>query len=244
MSLCVPSPPVLHGTNSLKQLNCQSIRYCQRTLSSQNTPHCQRILKSQKIQQAMDPELARQRKNEYNRTRMAFKYATDPIWREKHLADCCARGAARLASDPEYRAREAERLAQLHRSRVKKNPVFAVRCVLRKSLYQSSIGPHLLTWKTHVPVKTTEKVERHCASCHIKRRGGVRLWWQRRQVPEHEEPLYDCTTCSNKNPTMALPEGFEDVKTVQQLYLRREQLLDIKPRRRKNSSVSCPPSST
>jgi hypothetical protein len=44
------------------------------------------------------------------------------------------------------------------------------------------------------------------------------------------------------NTAATLPEGFEDVKTVQQLYLRREQLLGIKAKLRKNALPSSSPS--
>jgi hypothetical protein len=101
-----------------------------------------------------------------------------------------------------------------------------------------------LSWRTHLPVMSAEKVQRHCASCRVKRRDGLRLWWQRRQANLDDQCLYDCPSCFVKDLQIALPEGFKDVETVQQLYKRREQLLGIKAISRKSRTRTSSPPST
>jgi hypothetical protein len=188
-------------------------------------------------------ELQRLRKNEYSRKYIASRYTTDPIWRDKYIATIIACEATRLASDPEFHAKKNETTLKWYHTNYEKDPWFAIQRALRTWVNRVPTTRDRLCWKYHVPVMTTEKVERHCASCHITRRGGTRLVWQRRQVSENDEPLYDCSGCFYKDPATALPEGFEDVKTLQQLYLRRDQLLGIKARRpRKNALPPSPPS--
>lgn len=183
-----------------------------------------------------DPESVRQRRNALRRNR----FATDPVFRNReHLRKTT--WEAKQRADPELHAKWKERKLQIHHTRHQTEPYYAIRHAMRSWLYDSNHTRDRLSWKTHVPVMTAEKIERHCASCHAKRRGGFRLWWQRRRSLEDGEDLYDCSTCFLSDPETALPQGFEDVKTVQQLYLRKEQLLEIKPRRRKNA---LPPPST
>jgi hypothetical protein len=190
-------------------------------------------------------ELQRLRKNESERIRKAFKYATDPVWRRKFLTVNSACKSARRISDPEWRARICQQKIQVYHAKYREDQYFPIKSALRSWIYKAPATRDRLSWKSHVPVLTAEKVEHHCASCHIRVRGGNKLWWQRKLNTEQAgHPLYDCNACFSKDSATALPQGFEDVKTVQQLFLRREQLLGIKAKLRKNALPSPPPSST
>jgi hypothetical protein len=188
-----------------------------------------------------EPGVRRLRKREYMRKYMKTRYATDPIWRDEQLAARSAYETARLASDPEYRARQKEYHNQFYQARRKNDPHFAISLVIRSWVYRSPSTMRKLSWKAHVPVLTTEKVEHYCTSCQVKRRNGLKLWWQRKSNSGNDEPLYDCNSCFFTNTAITLPKGFEDVKTVQQLYLRRQQLLGISAKLRKNASPSSSP---
>lgn len=180
--------------------------------------------------------IKQERDSAYFRTR----YASDPNWREQRLLNKAAWASAQRVSNPEWCARTKQENHKLYHTKYKEDPYFAIRHALRNWCYGSYHIRDRLSWKKHVPVMTTEKVERRCASCNVKRRNGTRLWWQRRQSSEHGQHLYDCTLCFWKDLETALPQGFEDVKTVRQLFLRRKQLLGIKAKLRKN--VLSPPS--
>jgi hypothetical protein len=188
-------------------------------------------------------ELQRLRNNETERIRKALKYATDPVWRLKHLAVKSACQSARYISDPEWRARNRQQKIQVYNAKYREDQYFPIKSALRSWIYKAPTTRDRLSWKSHVPVLTAEKVEHHCASCRMRVRGGYKLWWQRKLNTEQAgHPLYDCNACFSKDSATALPEGFEDVKTVQQLFLRREQLLGIKAHLRKNALPSPPPS--
>jgi hypothetical protein len=188
-------------------------------------------------------EARRERKNAYNRNLYATKRATDPIWRENRLAQTSAWEMARRASDPEFRARQNQRRIEAYYTNMRESPRFAINHALRNWFWHSNTMD-CLSWKTHLPVMSAEKVQRHCASCRVKRRDGLRLWWQRRQANLDDEYLYDCPSCFMKDLKTVLPEGFKDVETVQQLYERREQLLGIKATTRKSRTRTSSPPST
>ena len=72
-----------------------------------------------------------------------------------------------------------------------------------------------LTWRTHIPIGSEEKVKRACASCGRYEAQGLRLWWQRRDV---EPPLYDCFTCfRTSNPEHMMPTEYEGL-TLEDAY--------------------------
>ena len=187
-------------------------------------------------------ETRRERRNAYQRNLYATKCATDPIWRENRLAQISAREIARRASDPEFRARRNRR-SEAYYTNMRESPRFAINHALRNWFWHSNTMDNL-SWKTHLPIMSAEKVQRHCASCRVKRRDGLRLWWQRRQANLDDQCLYDCPSFFMKDLKITLPEGFKDVETVQQLYKRREQLLGIKVTSRKSRTRTSSPPST
>ncbi|KEQ75606.1 hypothetical protein M436DRAFT_41973 [Aureobasidium namibiae CBS 147.97] len=173
-----------------------------------------------------------ERQNAYKRA----KYATDPKWRERHNARSTAWDSLQRTSNPEWKASKKESASLYYYTKLREDPFSVIRISLRNWVYHLPLTRDRLSWRKHLPILTDDRVERHCASCHYSpRRGGSRLWWQRRQSLQDGATLYDCNKCFWKDPEIALPQGFEDVKTVQQLFLRREQLLGIKARLRKNA---------
>jgi len=76
---------------------------------------------------------------------------------------------------------------------------------------QSNMPKHKLEWKTHNPCLSTEKVEKHCASCH--RLKGLKLWWERRPATTEgiaDKEQFDCMSCFfNHAGDSLMPTGFE-----------------------------------
>ncbi|KEQ63816.1 uncharacterized protein M437DRAFT_45883 [Aureobasidium melanogenum CBS 110374] len=177
-----------------------------------------------------DPELQKERLRQYKNAWSRNKYHTNPIWRERDNARSSIYKRNRRAVDQEYCDRHVEYARKHYKTKRDTDPDFAIRLTLGEWVYQSAVTREQLSWKTHVPILTSEKLERYCASCGGKRRGGMRLYWRRRQESQAGEDVYDCNRCFFNNPAIRLPEGFDHVKTVDQLRLRREQLLGIKTR--------------
>jgi hypothetical protein len=94
----------------------------------------------------------------------------------------------RLASGPKYHAEQSERKIELYNTKYEKYPYFAIQCALRTWAYLP-LTRDRFSWNHHVPVLTNEKLARHCASCQTKRRGGYKLWWQRKQHGEEGHVL-------------------------------------------------------
>lgn len=67
-----------------------------------------------------------------------------------------------------------------------------------------------LTWKTHIPLKTEEKVQRACATCAHYESVGLKLWWMRRNLEPDLPSAYDCTHCFYTwNPEHIVPVKYE-----------------------------------
>lgn len=161
-------------------------------------------------------------------------------WRRLALASMYKRN--RYTTDKDYRNRVLEKARKDYDLRMNTDPHYAITSTLRYWVYQLPAAREQLSWKTHIPILTSEKVERRCASCHVKRQGGMKLFWQRRQEPEDDKHLFDCNTCFFKHPAVCLPTGFEDVKTVEQLRIRGEQVLGVRIREFRRKTASPPPS--
>ncbi|KAG9591301.1 hypothetical protein KCU77_g8609, partial [Aureobasidium melanogenum] len=187
-------------------------------------------------------ELQNMRRYQQKLASLRNKYATDPTWREQQLAKSSIYYRTQSATDIEWRALKYEYRIKHYHLKKEKDPNFVVAESLRSSVYKVASIRERLSWPTHMPILTQEKVERHCASCGMKLRGGMRFWWQRRQGSQNDKHLYDCNSCFWKDPATYLPTGFEDVKTVEQLQKRKEQLLGVKARKPRQKTASPPPS--
>lgn len=191
-----------------------------------------------------DLELRKRREQQYKNAWTRNKYATNPIWREGALSKQSAYSRNRRATDQEWRNFKVEQSRKYYYLKMDTDSRFAIVAALRWWIYHQPSVREKLSWKAHIPLLTQEKIERHCASCGVKRRGGMRLFWQRQQESQTGEQLYDCNACFMKSTDTFLPEGFEHVKTLEQLHKRREELLGVKFRQRRrttaSSASSCP----
>ncbi|THY15056.1 hypothetical protein D6D01_07988, partial [Aureobasidium pullulans] len=78
-----------------------------------------------------------------------------------------------------------------------------------------------LDWKSHVPVSSEQKISRLCTGCGYRRTGGQKLWFRRKYDPD----LYDCFSCFlGTDSVQALPRGCEDIRTIAELRVRKEEL--------------------
>jgi hypothetical protein len=67
-----------------------------------------------------------------------------------------------------------------------------------------------LTWRTHILIKTEEKVKRACSSCGYHETRGLRVWWKRKDSELSIPAVYDCFDRFYKsNPEHAVPIGHE-----------------------------------
>jgi hypothetical protein len=189
-----------------------------------------------------DPELRKRRRQQDKNAPSRNRYATDLTRREWNLALQSIWKRNRYTTDQDYRNHVLEKSRKDYAMKMDTIPQYAITMALRYWVYHSPVAREQLSWKTHIPILTSEKVERHCATCRVKRRGGTKLFWQRRQKPAGDEYLFDCNGCFFKDPVTFLPEGFEDVKTAEQLRIRGEQLLGIKTRPWSWRTASPPPS--
>lgn len=86
-----------------------------------------------------------------------------------------------------------------------------------------------LPWKTHHPLRYDKPVEHYCMGCKHIRRGGSYLWWQaKRDVPETGTAAgsYLCHGCyvPKGNWRAAMPQGYEDVNTYDEMKARGKRL--------------------
>ncbi|THW83307.1 hypothetical protein D6D18_08158 [Aureobasidium pullulans] len=86
-----------------------------------------------------------------------------------------------------------------------------------------------LPWKTHHPLRYDKPVEHYCMGCKHIRSGGSYLWWQaKRDVPETgtDAGSYLCHGCyvPKDNWRAAMPQGYEDVKTYDEMKARGKRL--------------------
>ena len=57
------------------------------------------------------------------------------------------------------------------------------------------------SWKLHTPVKTPDRVDRHCTTCDRNR--FLKLWWATKAEPT----TYVCNSCFANNFDLMVPEG-------------------------------------
>jgi hypothetical protein len=66
-----------------------------------------------------------------------------------------------------------------------------------------------LTWKTHIPIKTEDKVKRACSTCGRYESQGLKIWWKRRNLELSIPAAYDCFDCFCKpNPEHVVPTEY------------------------------------
>ncbi|KAI4761732.1 hypothetical protein E4T52_06034 [Aureobasidium sp. EXF-3400] len=77
-----------------------------------------------------------------------------------------------------------------------------------------------LPWTTHRPVVYTDKVSHYCAGCGCHRLG-YKAWWQSMEDPNS----FLCHKhYANRGWSEIMPKGYEDVRTLEELRVRYEEL--------------------
>jgi len=67
------------------------------------------------------------------------------------------------------------------------------------------------TWKTHIPIRYSDKVAHHCTGCNRNR--FLERWWQEKsEIPESSEQSnpdrYMCTNCFANDWPRVVPETY------------------------------------
>jgi len=85
-----------------------------------------------------------------------------------------------------------------------------------------------LPWKSHSPVYREHQVEHHCEGCNWTKRGGRKLWWKKiPSTPATEADSWLCSDCyipKSADWREAMPRGYENSMTIQEITKRRDQL--------------------
>lgn len=112
--------------------------------------------------------------------------------------------------DPESATRYREHMRIASRERLLRDDAGYKKGRFRAWL-QAKMLKHKLEWKTHNPCLSTEKVEKHCASCH--RLKGLKLWWERKPATTEgiaDKEQFDRMSCFfNHAGDNLMPIGFE-----------------------------------
>lgn len=124
--------------------------------------------------------------------------------------------------DAEFRKQHSERMKDLKRNARLNDPGLLLKQRIYDWCRHHPWFCELLPWKTHEPCLFDTKVTKRCASCGIARQNGLRLWWRSISEPES----FNCNICQLKNPTEALPSGYEGLTTLEQI---RERLKELDP---------------
>ncbi|KEQ63707.1 uncharacterized protein M437DRAFT_26439, partial [Aureobasidium melanogenum CBS 110374] len=102
-------------------------------------------------------------------------------------------------------------------------PAYRLRALTRHLLISYPWSRAGLPWKLYRPVVTSQPVEHHCSGCGITKRTGMKLWWHRTLAGSD---IFLCHGClfSKGEWARAMPEGYEDVKTIKGFVARKKQL--------------------
>ncbi|CAD0113978.1 unnamed protein product [Aureobasidium uvarum] len=80
-----------------------------------------------------------------------------------------------------------------------------------------------VSWKSHLPLHTEDKVRHHCDGCGYERFAGLKLWWTKLV---DRKPRYLCHKCycTTRGWNDVMPTGYEDIKSFKELSVRKKQL--------------------
>lgn len=171
---------------------------------------------SQDLDEAgLEEQRRKARVNEYMRNRYHRKKETDPLWLEQ-LRARHSRWRLEQCKDEASRERYLDtqkEAQQSHYQRILSDPArlesFRARRREKSKIFYSAYTKNrhhklkawflfhkaeldTFTWKRWKPVYLAEPVDKVCASCGIRSRGGTRrLWFIRKSDPE----LWDCPPC-------------------------------------------------
>ncbi|KAG2166153.1 hypothetical protein JADG_005892 [Aureobasidium aubasidani] len=154
------------------------------------------------------------------------KYANDSAWREEKVERIILREKLRIKEDPIFRAKKQAQSAAFYAEKLEKVPYFKVLRDIRNWIDCFPAIREQLHWQYHDLAWSPQKVSHRCASCNHKRTRGQKLWLQRRTCDSDTEQ-FDCWACFTSDPQRALPEGFKDITTIEQLRARKKQLFGV-----------------
>lgn len=135
----------------------------------------------------------------------------------------------RRDEDPAHRERKKTR-ERIRYTKVAHQPAY------RQSKFITSLLTHYpwsragLPWKSHLPLVSARPIERYCNGCDLIRIGGLKLWWRKIDAAETksqpDSQSFLCHGCyfPKNDWACAMPEGYEDVKSIKELVARKEQL--------------------
>ncbi|KEQ62515.1 uncharacterized protein M437DRAFT_66377 [Aureobasidium melanogenum CBS 110374] len=170
----------------------------------------------------------------------SFRCQIDPEYR-RHERARGLEAERRYTQNPEHREAIRSRKREAYIRHKNRNPHFYTKHRLREWLHKHAWVRDELDWKAHKPVVSPVKVARTCASCNIEQYGGFQLWWSCTilhtrtvlisflggQQRKYDPSLFDCTTCyfgPGPDPRQAWPRGCEDVTTLRELRIRKQEL--------------------
>lgn len=145
------------------------------------------------------------------------------------LEQMAARSLKRHDEDPAFRE-HAKLRAKICYRKFAHRPAYRQRRFLRTLLLDYPWSRAGLPWKSHLPLVSAEPIERHCSGCDTTRTGGVKLWWRKIDAVEakveSDSQNFLCHHCyiPADDWARAMPEGYEDVKSLKELVARKKQL--------------------
>jgi hypothetical protein len=155
----------------------------------------------------------------------------------------------RYHSDPAFRAAKLKYSKERHANLLKHNDLGRFLYNLKNWTMRYDWVRGQLPWKSYKPLLYECKVKHYCHGCDWVRQDGRMLWWCRRDagdrackgegrdadknVSKHDvseeskkSDDYLCPACyvRTRSRFEALPEGYEDVKTLKDIVARKERL--------------------
>jgi len=169
-----------------------------------------------------------ERSLEYNRLYFARLRSDKKAYRT-FLEQVAASGLKKHDEDAASRERGKSR-SRIHHAKALQQPAYLQSRMINNLLMHYPWSRAGLPWKSHLPLVSAEPIERHCSGCGITRRGGSKLWWQKIDAAgtksEPHSQSFLCHSCyfPKDDWACAMPEGYEDVKSIKELVARNEQL--------------------
>lgn len=118
--------------------------------------------------------------------------------------------------------------SRIHYAKVVHQPAFVQGRFITTLLMYYPWSRTGLPWKSYLPLVSAEPIERHCSGCDKTRIKGMKLWWQKIDAAqtESDSQSFLCHNCywPRDDWARAMPEGYEDVRSIRELVARREQL--------------------
>lgn len=181
---------------------------------------------SEKYKKLRDDPVRYKRRLEYTRLYRA-RQRSDKKAHRAYLERVAARDFKRHDEDAASRERSKSR-GRKHYAKVAQQPAYLQGRLIHNLLLRYPWSRTGLSWKSHLPLVSAEPIERHCSGCDMTKRGGSKLWWQKVDAAETESDSQSflCHKCywPKDDWARAMPEGYEDVKSIRELVARNEQL--------------------